>query len=198
MNANFISLDLFALRVYAQPKSNSWSVLITDAETMSSKVEELKEEIEVISDLSVSILSALEDPETLLRNLAESISDYYLIWNFEAWDANQWQAFDMLRSHLDREAFGGALLLSKQPVNLLFDHAPNLTSWIGGRVYSIEERSDFLTEEERERRLDGFRTHYNYSDDEVVDFASRKEISLNPDIGEWLILLGREDLIERN
>jgi len=198
MNATSISLDLLALRVYTQSKSNSWSVLIADNETLSSKAEEFKEEIEVISDLSVSVLSAIKGSETLLENLDESISDYYLMWNFDTWDAYQWQAFDMLRSHLDRDTFGGALLLSTQAVNLLFDHAPNLTSWIGGRVYSIQERSDFLTEEERERRLGGFRTHYNYSDDEVITLASKKEISLSPDIGEWLILLGREDLIGRN
>jgi hypothetical protein len=192
------STDIFSLRVRTQSKSNAWSIFVLETGVASDKIEDFKEEIEIISSRSVSIFMANEGVEALLKELDDSISDYYLIWNFDSWDVDQWQMFDMLRSHLDRGTFGGVLILSKQAVELMFDYAPNFTSWAGGRVYALQESSSYLTEEEIEGRLTGFRIEYNYSDEQLIDLASKKDLSLNPDLGEWLVLLGREDLIEHN
>ena len=75
--------------------------------------------------------------------------------------------------------------------------APNLASWIGGSVWSIDLASDALDEEERRSRLATLREWSGLSDSEVVQMAQEGNLPAEPEYVEWLVLLGREDLVGR-
>lgn len=73
--------------------------------------------------------------------------------------------------------------------------APHFTSWAGNRVFLIEE-DRFLDQEAIEARLQAIRTHYGMNDEELLELAQRREVPLEPEQAEWLVLLGRSDLLE--
>jgi len=195
MNIPLISADLFGLRVRSHAQSNTWSAIVIDIPVIDSLIDDFKDGIETITDYTLD--AYLVDSELgFLQNYQESAADYSLFWGFDAWEASDWSKFDAERSKLDRGAVGGALLLSEQAIYKLYTSAPNITSWLGARVYRLEQDTEYLTEREQEERLQSFRVGYGFSDAEVIEMANSKSLPSEPHFGEWLILLGREDLLE--
>lgn len=195
MNIPLISADLFGLRARSHAQSNIWSAIVIDIPVIDSFIEEFKNGIASITDYTLD--AYLVDSELgFLQNYQGSVADYSLFWGFDAWEAPDWRKFDAERSKLDRSAVGGALLLSERAVYKLYTSAPNITSWLGARVYKLEQDTEYLTEGEREERLQSFRVEYGFSDAEVIEMANAKSLPSEPHFGEWLILLGREDLLD--
>ncbi|HEX2686676.1 MAG TPA: hypothetical protein VHN14_08660, partial [Kofleriaceae bacterium] len=67
-----------------------------------------------------------------------------------------------------------------------------LWSWIGARCMKYDGSEGVMNKEERLRSL---RDHFKLSDADVLEMAQRRALPDNVAFAEWLILLGRGDLL---
>jgi hypothetical protein len=106
----------------------------------------------------------------------------------------KWSSLDIMRSALER-AGPVILWLAPDDVANLTEFAPNIRSFIGASIFVAGPDGGIMTEAERLERLKKFAQHYELTNEEVVRRAESKELSLEPEFVEWLVLLGRGDLV---
>ncbi|MDJ0733047.1 MAG: hypothetical protein QNJ47_03010 [Nostocaceae cyanobacterium] len=191
-----ISIDEFLQRVGSQPNGNIWSVLVTANSDNYEVVKELEETLAIFTECEIAIISANNSVNIIVDNIQKSTEDYLIIWNFENWDNHNWREFDQMRSRLLKK-FGVVLVLSQESVVKMVTNSPNIFSWIGSRVYAFAQGTELLTEEECKTRLLALQEWSGYSNAEVIELAQSQQLPSDPEYGEWLVLLGREDLIGR-
>jgi hypothetical protein len=197
LELKLVSIDEFLQRVGSHPDGNIWSAIVVNPSDFEEVVEDLKDTISIFADCEVEVISGGDSVQSLVKRIQQTTADYLLLYNFEKWQLNNWHEFDYLRSRLDNSKRGGVIILSPESLKTMFAHAPNFVSWIGSRVFMFDKGSELLTNEEREARLATLREEKNLSDADVIKRAEAHELDLDPEYGEWLILLRREDLIER-
>lgn len=113
-----------------------------------------------------------------------------LLTGASTFDASAWVAVDESRSRLMRRGVV-ALVLSPAAFGDLQRSAPNLASWIGGSVFTVVEASQF----DREARLAELRAWEGLSDEDLIARAEEGLLEPDPYFAEWLVLLGRGDLL---
>ena len=192
-----ISLTEFALRAVTSGGARHWLILVAEERTLSDLALRLRPEMESFAGGPVEIIPGAEDAAHLALLIGNVTPDAgIIICGVEQLDEAEWRHLDLLRSRLvRREAV--ALLVSESSMGKLSRAAPNLASWIGGSVWSIDLASDALDEEERGARLATLREWSGLSDSEVVQRAQDGNLPAEPEYVEWLVLLGREDLVGR-
>lgn len=174
-----------------------WLVLVSDERAFPDLAARLQAEMESVGGGAVEIIDRATDAPHLARLVSSVTPDAILIvCGLERFDEAEWRHLDLLRSRLLRQQ-AVALLLSESSLGKLSRAAPNLGSWIGGSVWSIDLASDALDEEERRSRLTTLREWSGLSDSEAVQRAQDGTLPGDPEYIEWLVLLGREDLIAR-
>jgi hypothetical protein len=191
-----ISIDEILQRLSVSLNSRLWSILIVQEEDSIAVISELEESIPLFIDDSIEIITADCEVEEIIHQLHYSINSHILIHDFSGWAILKWKQFDYLRNSFAPNK-GGIFLLTAQEVGLFQLHAPNFASWIGSRVYHIQFNSEVLTGNECEERLQTLREQTGKSDSQIIQLAEDDKLSLDPEYGEWLILLGRGDLIGR-
>ncbi|MGD1873018.1 MAG: hypothetical protein ACFB02_08180 [Mastigocoleus sp.] len=196
MNITSIIIDEFLQRIGSQPNGNIWSVLVTSSLNNYELVQELEESLEIFTECEIGVISADNKVNFIVNEIQKSSEDYLIIWNFENWDNRKWREFDQMRSRLLKTR-GVVLILSQETVEHMFTDAPNIVSWIGSRVYEFLKDTELLTEEECKARLSTLQQWSGYSNTQVIELAESQQLPSDPEYGEWLLLLGREDLIGR-
>lgn len=109
----------------------------------------------------------------------------------------EWAQLDRQRSMLLGEG-NPILVLSRDGMDRLARHAPNLQSWIGPSVWTIDTGIPEMSDAERDARLVELRSWSGMSDDDVIAKAEKDELPGDPEYVEWLVLLDRGDLIARD
>lgn len=184
-----------------QPNRNTWSVLVINNDDIAEVLEELIDGIEIFVDSSVESINVEEKIDSFnienIHNIFNLDINYFLLWGFDNWADSQWQQLDYLRSSLDYEKRCGLLIVSQESVAKMVTHAPNFSSWIDGKIFNLVLGAEILTPEECESRLVALREWTGLSDNEVIKKAEIHQLPYDPEYGEWLILLGRGDLIAR-
>ncbi|NEP01898.1 MAG: ABC transporter permease [Symploca sp. SIO2E9] len=193
-----VSIDEFLQRVSSQSESNIWSALVVTPSDFDEVIEHLREIISIFVECEVIDISGKDGVSNLIEKVQEASEDYLILWDFESWNRENWPEFDYARSWLDKHKRGGVLVLSPKSAGAMFNYAPNIASWLGSRVYDVNKNSELLTEEEQETRLSALREWFGLSDSEVIELGEARKLPLDPEYGEWLVLLDREDLIERS
>jgi hypothetical protein len=189
------SLDEILQRISTLPNANFWSVLVTPPEQQQQALTELEEAIPVFIDEAVKVIAVTSDV-TVLIDAVRSSEAYILLWQFDIWQPEQWQQFDYTRSRFSHEK-GGILLLTPHSARKFQTYAPNFASWIGARVYELQLGLEILTEAESQQRLEALQRFTGKTDTEVIHLAETGQLPTDPEYGEWLVLLGRGDLLER-
>jgi Asp-tRNA(Asn)/Glu-tRNA(Gln) amidotransferase C subunit len=190
------STDELLQRIGAQPDGNVWTVLVVDGSDIEVLIEELSETISIFSECEVKVISAQNGVLDLFSQIKKTSEDYVLLWSFETWNSEDWYRLDSARSELTKKR-GGILVLPSIFAKTMLNSAPNFCSWVGSRIYALARDSEFLTDPEREVRLSTLREWSGLSDAEVIASAECHQLPPMPEYGEWLVLLGRGDLIER-
>ncbi|MGJ5675803.1 MAG: hypothetical protein ACR9NN_19660 [Nostochopsis sp.] len=191
-----ISIDEFLQRIGSQPNGNVWSVLVVSYSDSDELVEELKDTISIFTECDVGVIYTKNEVSITVDKIQKYSEDYLIIWNFEDWSDRNWRTFDQMRSRLAKKR-GVVLVLSQKSVKYMFTYAPNIVSWIGSRVYTLAKDTELLTKEERQRKLLTLHEWSGLSDREIIELAELRQLPPDPEYGEWLVLLGREDLIGR-
>jgi hypothetical protein len=196
-----ITVQEILSNIRVQPNRNIWSVLAIENDDMAEVLEELTDGIEVFIESSIEIINVEEkgknfNPESI-DDIFNPDINYFLLWGFDSWTDVQWRQLDYLRSRLDQEKRCGVMIMSQQSVVKMIDHSPNFSSWIDGKIFYLQLGAEILTHEEGELRLIALREWAELSDSEVIEKAQTHQLPSEPEYCEWLILLGRGDLIEQ-
>lgn len=187
-----IGVAEFALRAATQP---GWSVLIVAPEHAHAAICALRDELRDLEERTIESVTA-GTPEDLVRGLQTSNDRTIVVSGLDAYTEGDWAHIDLLRSRLAR---GGStiLVLSPAAASRLSESAPNLSSWLGSTVWRVDLGADILSPVETEQRLTALRESIGLSDAKVLDRAERGDLPGDPEFAEWLILLGRGDLVHR-
>jgi hypothetical protein len=84
------------------------------------------------------------------------------------------------------------LATTRDGADRLTAHSPNLWSWFGAHCMEYDASEGRMNIDER---LQSLRDHFKLSDIEVIDLARRGALPDDVAFTEWLILLGRGDLL---
>jgi len=194
---NLFSLDEFLQRNGGLLDSNIWMVLVVDINDIELTVTDLRDTLEIFSECSTGTISGESGVRNLINQIKEASEEYFLLWKLDDWDNNEWKIFDALRSRLDKGNKGGLLVLSEQANNLMIHNAPNFVSWLGARIYYLHKDAEILSDEECDRRLATLQEWTGKTNDDVIALAENRQLPTDPEYGEWLILLNRGDLLDR-
>ena len=89
------------------------------------------------------------------------------------------------------------LVISEQANYLMVHNTPNFVSWLGARIYYLQKDAEILSDEECDCRLAALQEWTGKTNKEVIALAENRQLPTDPEYGEWLILLNRGDLLER-
>lgn len=189
-----IGLGEMALRVVARP--GAWFALLTPELEVAHTADLLAEEIATLGDTAPMRLSANTGATALAAEAREAAARLLAIAGFEGFGDDAWRHLDLLRSQLVRDE-PVVLILSQRAFEHLMRAAPNLASLLGGAVWALDPAAEVLTDDEKEQRLLALRAWSGLSDAEMLARVERGELPLEPEHAEWLVLLGRGDLLDR-
>ena len=137
-------------------------------------------------------VQAATGEELLTLVQAFPVGDVGVFGGLAGLDWGDFQAMDAGRSRL---VCGARIVLvgTAQAVAQLRAHAPNLWSWMGSREPA---RWTMLVDSAAtEARLETLRADAGRSDEQVLAMAEKGTLPTDPRFVEWLVLLGRSDLL---
>lgn len=167
--------------LFDSPTQDVWSASLTiELETLTS------------SSVRMIVQSTLQIGD--LRNALHSPSNDIAIVVAGKWTESDWTAFDINRSAFERR---GTLLswMTVDQLGELADVAPNIRSFIGTSIFSLGPDGSAMTEADRSRRISELESHYSMTSEQIQRAAQAGQMLSQPHAIEWLILLGRGDLI---
>jgi hypothetical protein len=171
----------------------SWMVLVPTAQNEEIQWE-LTAELSAILERPVRVIPLSVPIEELSHSLHEPSDDVAVLMGSRTIEPREWSAMDMDRNRLERE--GPVILwLSADQVSQMSQYAPNIKSYVGGSIFRLTRDDSSIDETERQRRLEELSGHYGWTNQEVISRASADSLPPEPEIAEWLVLLGRGDLI---
>jgi hypothetical protein len=193
--AAVIALDELAFRVIESAEPNAWVVAVTDRPSVASS---LRAEIEQLG-------SPEETPPVVVtvgsaRALFEAVHAHphgtMIAVGAAVFSVDDWGSLDANRTRLSRNDLT-VLLLDDTGAGRLENLAPNLASWVGGRVWRLADDAvaPMLSPSEIDQRLAALRAWAGRGDAEVIQLAEAGELPRDPEYAEWLTLLGRGELL---
>jgi hypothetical protein len=190
----------FAFRIVEASGANVWYAALVEQGSSSVFAREIvtaSNQIEPGSAAEAQVDSATSFEEALRAPACR-------IWvgsGFERFDHDAWSKLGRDRTRLEPQWTKGTrsegvvvLVLDVEAYGALQAGAPNLASWIGGSVFEVAGESG-QSPVDRERRLHELRRWADMTDDEVVRAAQTGSLRADPYFAEWLVLLGRGDLL---
>ncbi len=190
-----ISLDEILQRISTYPQSNIWLAIVANNSEHQELIQNLEETLSIFTGYNVVAISGQEGIKQLNHQIQNVSEEFIIIFGLEYWNQEDWYNFDYFRSRLNQEKHGGILIISPNSAKMMLTYAPNFVSWLGSRVYRIQIGEELLNLEEREKRLESLREWSGLSDIEIITKAEKNQLPSDPEYGEWLLLLNREDLI---
>jgi hypothetical protein len=141
-------------------------------------------DIEIRTLLSTAIVPTLRHPA----------DDLIFLFSERGFDEATWQSIDLRRSMFERP---GSIIfwLNSHDLDLLTNYAPNIRSYIGLSVFQNNPNSIYMSDDEKMSRLQELRHRFGRSDADTIRLAEEGNLEGTPSHTEWLILLGRGDLL---
>lgn len=176
-------------------RAYAWFVVLKPAVNPDEALQEFQHELSAYLEKPVRILDTSElPPADLRRQLHEPPDDTVLLGGLDGWGQSSWSSLDINRDGMERE---GPLILWLSPTaaSVLCQSAPNIRSFIGGSFFLLGPDRGIMTEEERVCRLAELADHYQLTSEQVIRMAQARTLPREPEFIEWLVLLGRGDLV---
>lgn len=182
-----------ALRSIALRGTAVYGAYLAAPGEIDAAIEELEAEIAALDDRIQVAKLRPRAAEQLVADLAASPAELVLV-DARSFLAPDWAVVDRRRSSLARP---GVLIFVTSPSSFdeLMRSAPNLASWLGAQVFAyVGDGAD--VEAARKQRLEALRAWASKSDTDVVRAAEAGTLPRDPEYAEWLVLLGRGDLLD--
>jgi hypothetical protein len=185
-----IGIGEMALRIVARP--GAWFALLAPPPEVSRVADQLSEEIAVLGTAAPKRADASAGAASLVHEAGEAGA--LVSAGFEKLNDEEWRHLDLWRSQLVRDD-PVVLILSMAAFERLMRNAPNVASLLGGAVWALDAEAELLTDEEKDERLRALRARFGLSDAEMLARVEHGEVPLDAHLAEWLVLLGRGDLL---
>jgi hypothetical protein len=188
------SVGELALRLIAIRGAAGYAAYLVAAGAVPDVIAELGEELAAFDpELAVEALGP-GSGELLLRALARPTREIVVV-DAASYGDRDWGLLDRRRSSLAR---AGLLVFVTTPASFeaLMQTAPNLASWLGAFVFE-QAREAPNNAMVREQRLAALRAWAQRSDQDVIVAATHGRLPADPAYAEWLVLLGRGDLLDK-
>jgi len=117
-----------------------------------------------------------------------------LVARGDRFGAGEWATLDRRRSSLEREGVT-VFVATEASFAELARSAPNLASLFGANVFAFDPQAEETTAAQGAQRLEALRVGSGRSDQDIIDAAEARTLPSDPEYGEWLVLLGRGDLL---
>lgn len=195
MGEAVISLDELAFRAVESAEANAWVVAVTDqpsvASSLCTEIERLRSPEEA-PPVVVTIASA----GALFRAVHTHPHGTLIVTGATAFSVDDWGSLDANRTRLMRDDVT-ILIVDEAGAGRLENVAPNLASWVGGRIWRLADdaTAPALSPSEIDQRLAALRAWAGRGDAEVIRLAETDQLPRDPEYAEWLTLLGRGDLL---
>jgi hypothetical protein len=168
--------------------------LVANSTMTATLATELAEELTYIVGGTAKAIPVHRTANETISLVLHHDSAWKILFGFPQRDAEFWSLVDQLRNNLQPIA-GLVLILSPESFRELQSYAPNLSSWIGGRIWRLSDETSSLSRSEIQDRLSKLRAAYKQTDEEVIAAARNNQLPAEPEYAEWLILLGQGGLI---
>ena len=173
----------------------AWFVLMPSGDPGENALTDVKDELEVVLAANIRVVTAGTVPiHDFIAAINRSSEDVVLVAGLDEWTDEHWIAFDIQRSSLERKG-AVVLFLSAPSVLRLSNHAPNIRSFVGGSIFQLAPGGGLFSESDRRLRIKELEDYYGATSDEVVARATQRNLDPDPNFVEWLVLLGRGDLV---
>jgi hypothetical protein len=175
--------------------SSSWIVVLAPVVDAESALDGLRNDLSALLLRDTRVLSLETGTfEQLRAGLHQPSGDVIILLAAANPTAVMWSSLDVMRSALERE---GPIVfwISVDAFAGLSQFAPNIRSFIGASVFVAGPDGSIMSEEERQNRLEDLSRHYGFNNDEIMRRAESRELPPEPHFVEWLVLLGRGDLL---
>lgn len=173
---------------------NAWMIITVDPEHLATTLDFLLQELELhAQDLgaSVSILEASQLTASTLPWAGDQSPRAFVVRGLESLPVEQ-----LTRLDLDRGRFldGPTIVAVTTPegASRLALHAPNLWSWVGSQCFPGVEPEPM----DVQGRIRSIRDELGITEEELVRRVEARAIVLDPVLAEWLVLIGRGDLVD--
>ncbi len=174
---------------------HSWIAVLSPPTDPTGALDGLQTELRSFLQLPTRVVPLETYSFEQLRDVLQQPSDDVVVLSTGADLApERWSSLDVMRSALER-ASPVILWMVPNAVAGLVEFAPNIRSFIGPSIFMASPDGGIMTETERQNRLEDLAEHYGLSNEEVVRKAESKELPPEPHFVEWLVLLGRGDLV---
>jgi hypothetical protein len=172
-----------------------WFVVLKPAEETERSLQDFVAELSAVLDQPVRTVRGMVVPfEKLRLELHRPADDPIVIPDLDQADADRWRALDVNRSGYLRRG-PVVLWLSSAGLARLCEFAPNLRSFIGGSIFYLGPFGESMTAEECLRRISELESHFQMTSRDVILRAESGTLPTEPHFVEWLVLLGRGDLV---
>jgi hypothetical protein len=174
---------------------NAWLVVLSPPGAPAFALDELQTELRSILQTSARVLPLDTATFEGLRDALQQPDDDAVVLSAGVGlTPKKWSSLDVMRSALERT---GPVILWLRPddVGNLAEFAPNIRSFVGPSIFIAAPDGAIITETERRNRLEELVEHYGLSNEEIVRRAESKKLPPEPHFVEWLVLLGRGDLV---
>lgn len=166
---------------------NVWRLLIVADGIEEQVAESMRDELASLVDAPV-VHERILGADDVIAAAARHHENLLVLSGLSRLDAAGWRDLDVNRSRLERLA-PTLLVVSSAAARTMPTSAPNLWSWIGDGVWRYEPEGG-LSDRAREQRLDELRRHFRFDDEELLRRARAGQLPKDPEIAEWLVLLG--------
>lgn len=185
-----------ALRVLVRSQHGDWTIVLTDNNDVPKIAEALATALEELEKIKVARIYDAAEPHDLVTSIRRAEQSTTVVAVSPEFKEEQWRVVDHLRSWLEGIS-SVILILPRESVNALARGAPNLVSWVGGDITQVRTYDESEAAAERQHRLAELRRKTGLSDDDVIVRAEQKLLPPDPEFAEWLVFLGRGDLLGR-
>lgn len=172
-----------------------WLVVLAPVTDSTAALDRLQTELQSILQKPARVVRL--EPSTfeeLREALHQPDDDAVILSSGTGLAEEKWRSLDIMRSALERN--GPVILwLASGDVADLTDYAPNIRSFVGGSIFLAGPDGSIMTDAERQERLNELSQHFGFTGDEAVRKAQARELPHEPEFVEWLVLLGRGDLL---
>lgn len=179
-----------ARRFHYHPEGQSAFYLLVAPDR--GTVEAISEELGFQSDRGVLNLVA-SGPSDLLNQASTTGDSILLVSGLEDWKPQDFADLDIARGRLELGKVLVFIADCATAAKLLV--SPNLSGYLGSNAFELLPDPSYMSESEVAERLNDLRSHFGRTDAQVVELARKGQLEPDPEFAEWLVLMGRGDLV---
>jgi hypothetical protein len=178
-------------------EAGGWSVVLVGEEEITPTARELEQELRFLLEDEghaggTRVFAASEPGPSLVADLTRlAPGDVALLPLPQDILAPVARELDYARDRL-RDGPAGVIITTDTGVRILAAEAPSFWSWVGPRIWTVDRTAGQL---DPEARLASLRQGTGWTDAAVIERAEERTLPPDPVFAEWLVLLGRGDLL---